>query len=111
MATKAEKPRGGSVGKCLVCEREKVLTRGLCDTHYMQFRKAKELMTPAQLDEFEEALIDAGKLLPSRQGQREVASNPFLDMAEQLFGITAESQAAAIAESAAKNPPRKKPNK
>lgn len=97
--------------RCLICGRKLRLVRGLCNTHYIQFQKAQKPLSPVQIDAFEEELIAAGKLLPSRQGQKQVASNPFLQVAEELFGIVADSQAVAAKKQLEKNRTKNKPSR
>ena len=70
--------------KCLICDKpEQVLRRGLCAAHYMRFRRALERVPIEQQDHFENTLIDAGQLLPSRQGRKANTDDPFAELADQ----------------------------
>lgn len=57
--------------KCLLCERASQ-SRGLCTPHYLQFTRKRSLLSEESAAKWEEELIANGKLLPSKQGQREV---------------------------------------
>lgn len=60
-----------SEGKCVVCETQVAgRRRGLCVTDYSRFRTVY-LRVPAQdRDAFELMLVEKGRILESRQGQR-----------------------------------------
>jgi hypothetical protein len=85
--TTTSRPRVTS--NCLICEEhetaENRLRRGLCTRHYEQFRRAAATIPPAKLADFERGLIEAGKLLPNRQGQKGGDVNEFAAFAEQFL--------------------------
>lgn len=55
--------------KCLLCDKTEY-ERGLCTTHYPRYRRAVQALPLDQRESFEAAQIAAGKILPSRRGQR-----------------------------------------
>lgn len=61
---------------CLCCE-QKATRRGLCKTCYFRFRAAYLSFIKREQPNFEAKMIRAGKLLPTRQGQRIRSLNPF----------------------------------
>jgi len=63
--------RADSEGRCIQCGKaEGHRRRGLCNTDYMRFIKARNQLDESHVEEYEERLMDQGLLLPSRQGQR-----------------------------------------
>lgn len=95
----SERPKDGPPNpgnRCLVCQ-EVVSrrTRGLCETHYQQFRREREQLPKEQWSQFEELLVSNGLLLPSQQGVRPVSLNVF---AEARLKLQAETAAEAATE-------------
>lgn len=74
-------------GLCIVCGKaEEDRRRGLCTQHYNQFRTALTSVPAVDRRSFEDRLVESGRLLPSRQGQRNV-ENVFADeLAKFLAG-------------------------
>jgi hypothetical protein len=74
--------------QCLVCgehsSSKNPLRRGLCAKHYAQFKKMRNMIPPENVETFEKRLIDDGKLLPDRQGQKG-DGNQFLEYARDLL--------------------------
>lgn len=67
---------------CLQCT-EPIQKRGLCGTCYSRYRNALIRLEKSKRRVFEQALIDAGKLLPP--GKRPPASyDPFAELADEL---------------------------
>lgn len=60
-------------GVCLLCEKE-AWKRGLCTTHYGRWRAARSELNKTQQVTFDAQQIRDGKLLPDRQGQRDVVN-------------------------------------
>jgi predicted RNase H-like nuclease len=58
--------------QCLVCDGIANSSRGLCVSHYLQFTRKRKLLAEEQAIAWEKILIEAGKLLPSRQGNRSI---------------------------------------
>lgn len=72
--------------KCLVCGRPASPSRrGLCQADYEKFRRARNKIPEDDWDAFESNLIDAGQLLPSRQGDRGVTGNVFAEALEEFL--------------------------
>ena len=93
MEPKEKANRLDKESRCVVCEKvDKKRSRGLCKKHYEQYRRHRDsLKTQFSKDAWEQAAIDAGKLLESRQGRRmDVEENAFADLfakfAEQMPG-------------------------
>lgn len=77
-----------SEGKCIVCNEKRAnRRRGLCVTHYTRFLTAREQVPVEDRHRFEMKLIEAGHLLPSRQGQKSSAPQPdvFADSLEEFL--------------------------
>lgn len=67
---------------CLQCS-EPSFKRGLCGTCYARYRNAMLRLETSKRMVFEQALIDAGKLLPA--GKRQPSSyDPFAELADEL---------------------------
>jgi sulfite reductase alpha subunit-like flavoprotein len=77
---------------CLHCETagtdEAPLRRGICSNHYAQFRNELHKQSPENREQFEQKAISLGMVLPSRQGKRTDATNPFKELAERLLPET-----------------------
>lgn len=65
---------------CIFCEKP-ARSRGLCQTHFAQFNRAKTKLNPEEAAEFDAASVKAGLIhsIAIRQ-----TSNPFAELAEQL---------------------------
>lgn len=65
--------------KCLMCDRDAVEgMRGLCVTHYNQFRVAKRKYPAGKKQAaFDAEQVRAGRILESRRGRHPVTPNPF----------------------------------
>ncbi len=58
-------------GKCILCEKPaETRTRGLCRMHHGRFISSLKKLHPDKHSAFESLLIEQGKLLPSRRGQK-----------------------------------------
>jgi hypothetical protein len=67
-----------AIEKCLVCgETKGRFNRGLCETHYGQYRRKKDSLNGELAVQFEADSIAAGLLLPSRQGKKAGSVNPY----------------------------------
>ena len=65
---------------CLVCGAVPAsLKRGLCEKHYQQFRRKRDVLTEEASEAWEQQLVDAGKLLPKQQGKKFGSEDPFLE--------------------------------
>lgn len=76
-----------SEGKCIVCEvQTSERTRGLCVTDYNRYLSALRQIPAERRESFELKLIERGKVLPSKQGQRlGIEDNVFaIELAEFL---------------------------
>lgn len=58
-------------GVCLLCEK-RAWKRGVCTTHYSRWRTARADVPNRERPAFDAQQIRDGKLLPDRQGQRDV---------------------------------------
>ena len=65
--------------RCLICD-SKAGKRGLCQLHFSQWYSLARKMSDEERAAYEAASIQAGKLLPSRQGRRGRV-NAFEDLA------------------------------
>ena len=63
-------------GKCLVCESD-ATKRGVCDRHYMAFRRMLQSKPTEEQADFEAAAIREGKILPVQEVRRITSDNPF----------------------------------
>jgi len=70
-STKTDRPT------CLVCGASGRLRRGLCQTDYERYRRAKERLPEDRRGAYEEECVARGILLPSRQGCRGVEDDVF----------------------------------
>lgn len=59
------------------------LRRGLCNAYYAQFRRELDRLPAEEQDEFDDYLVAQGRLLPSRQGQRD-SDRVFADAVEEF---------------------------
>jgi len=70
---------------CLVCGAVPAsLKRGLCEKHYQQFRRKRDVLTEEASEAWEQQLVDAGKLLPKQQGKKFGSEDPFLESFENF---------------------------
>lgn len=65
---------------CIFCQKP-ARSRGLCQTHFAQFNRAKTKLDPDEAAEFDAASVKAGLIHPIAIRQ---TSNPFAELAEQL---------------------------
>lgn len=71
--------------QCLICGREKSrLQRGLCTTHYGQYRRLRDALNDEAAAKWEEAQIKAGKLLPDARWGKS-ADDAFADDFEKFI--------------------------
>lgn len=84
-------------GQCVVCETaSKRLVRGLCPKHFARFKSWLSKLDASSHDAYERELIEAGALLPKRQGQSLAARfDKFAEVA-QKFLTTAEPPADVV---------------
>lgn len=66
-------------GKCLVCEDEGKMKRGLCGRHYMAFRRMQAAKPRDERVDFEANAIREGKILAVNEVRRITTDNPFAD--------------------------------
>lgn len=78
-------------GKCVVCEVEvEGRRRGLCTTDYNRFLSAIRQLPSEKREMFESKLIERGRLLPSKQGQRAgIEDNVFAEELTEFLLATA----------------------
>jgi hypothetical protein len=69
-----------TAGLCLLCD-EKAVKRGLCHCHYKRYRAAMYELPKRERPNVEARLIEAGKLIENRQGQRRDVINVFRQFA------------------------------
>lgn len=75
-------------GKCIICEEERAnRRRGLCVKHYEQFRRRRDSLLPFARADWERLSISRGKLLPSKQGQRQVTDDAFSDLFDEFQAL------------------------
>ncbi len=67
---------------CIHCDRP-IKTRGLCNAHYVEFRRAFESLPLDERDEFETKAVEAGKILPSSTGKPR-SENIFAKLAREV---------------------------
>jgi hypothetical protein len=92
---------------CLQCG-SPVHQRGLCTTCYGRFTRSKQRLSTEKQRSFEEALVDAGKILPP--ARREPTTHDlFGELADQLQDAEAEKVGEIIEEFRTKNQQSKKP--
>lgn len=85
-------------GRCIICEDEHVRrTRGLCMRHYEQYRRKRDSLRQDLVASWEETLIQAGKLMPNRQGKQ-------LDAEQDAFASEFEAFLAQNPDALAKPP-------
>ena len=85
MSTKQKAFEMDAQGRCIVCgEKSSERRRGLCGKHYEQYRRAKLSVSPEQIEEFEELLVEQGRLMPSVQGKKPGVENVFADIAAAI---------------------------
>ena len=93
---------------CLLCS-DPVKQRGLCQKCYSRFRNAMQRLEQAKKQPFEQALIDAGQILPP--AKREPSSyDPFGELADQLQNADAEEVSGIIEDFRSKNTKSQKPS-
>lgn len=83
--TKAE--QANADGRCIICgESHKDRRRGLCMKHYEQYRRKIKSLRSDFVPSWEAALIEAGKLMPNRQGKHiDAEENAFADEFEAFL--------------------------
>lgn len=60
-----------AAGRCVVCNTQAGdLRRGLCNTDYGRWRSARRQLPKDRREKYDALLIEKGRLLASRQGQR-----------------------------------------
>ncbi len=60
-------------GRCVICDESHLRrTRGLCTKHYEQYRRKRDSLTVDAANAWEIVLIETGKLLPNRQGNKSI---------------------------------------
>jgi hypothetical protein len=64
--------------KCILCKTP-ARSRGLCETHYAQFARAKRKLAPSQRNAFDEAAVAQKVILPV-----EDSDNPFIGIAAEV---------------------------
>ena len=97
--------------KCLVCEKPAESgKRGLCTNHYMQFRRAMQSLPIEKQDEFEQLMIDQGKLLLPQKGGR-ATLNPFAEAAQQFLSPNDQKFLADTAKAVERAEKKRKPKK
>ena len=64
-------------GKCLVCGKEQNGKRGLCNAHYLAFRRQLQAQPLANRPDFEQHHIREGRILPVGQLHEIRSPNPF----------------------------------
>lgn len=92
---------------CLVCGKKMAtLKRGLCGAHYELYRRARQTLPEDQRADFEEQLIERGKLAKDARP----ANNPFANLAKEMLAKDRDQQRAELdrthAEETAKKPAR-----
>ena len=83
-----------SEGKCVVCTVESEdRTRGLCTTDYNRFLSAFRQLPTEKRAEFELQLIEHGRILQSRQGQRTgIEDNVFAEELATFLGTAPQTE-------------------
>lgn len=78
---------------CIRCGKpDKVIRRGLCQSHYGEFRTAKSHVDDSEMELWEASLVARGLLLPDARK----ASNPYIDTLAELRALTNATPAAEI---------------
>jgi hypothetical protein len=87
MNAKNKAEHANAEGKCIICgESQEGRRRGLCQKHYEQYRRKRNSLRPELVSSWEATLIDAGKLLPNRQGkQADAEQDAFADEFEAFL--------------------------
>lgn len=94
-------------GQCIVCgSNDTRITRGLCVKHHTRYHKQRNAIKAGghDVEAFDEALIERGLLLPSKQGRSvDPDEDVFASVARELFQVSPSEQLAdeMLAESAA----------
>ena len=70
---------------CLICGKKGTLNRGLCSTHHSRYYKETQALTPEQLEEYSNVLIERGLLLPKKKPGPKVEENQFRSLAAEMF--------------------------
>lgn len=65
---------------CILCNNPP-RSRGLCETHYAQFARAKRKLPASQKDAFDAEAVRLGKIEPV-----EPLANPFIEIAQEISG-------------------------
>lgn len=87
-----------SKNECLICGKQGRLTRGLCNTHYAEYNRAKkEFTTDQQQNAFEDLCIKEKRVLPSMHSGRRKQGG-FGDLVAKIEKQFANEEADAIAE-------------
>ena len=68
-------------GECLICGKNANGGRGLCNAHYLVFRRSLLALPKKERIEFEEKQIRGGKILATGQLRQIKSPNPFLESA------------------------------
>ena len=92
---------------CLQCGQPEK-QRGLCQKCYSRFRNALYRLAEQKRKPFEEALIDAGKILPPSK-RRADSYDPFGELADELEDAEAGEVAEIVENFRTKNQQSKKP--
>lgn len=101
-----------TVSKCLICGKELRLTRGLCNTHYSEFNRArKDFENEEKRLAFEELCIKEKRVLPSMHSGRRKEGG-FGDLVAKIQNQYANTEAdAEAAEIEAKLTPKSPTNR
>jgi hypothetical protein len=85
-------------GQCIICgSNDTRITRGLCVKHHTRYHKQRNAIKAGghNVEAFDEALIERGLLLPSKQGRSvDPDEDVFASVARELFQVSPSEQLA-----------------
>ncbi len=92
---------------CLQCSQPSK-QRGLCQKCYSRFRNAMQRLEHGKKKPFEQALVDAGQILPPAKREPD-SHDPFGELADQLQNADADEVSGIIEDFRSKNKKSQKP--